>query len=63
MAKGNTLTIRITDETRERLDRLSKRGPYRISITSIVDRGIELAADEIERMGQEKSPSPIEGAL
>lgn len=51
MAKGNALTIRISDETREKLDRLSKRGPYRISITSIVERGIELASAELEALG------------
>jgi predicted DNA-binding protein len=50
MAKGNALTIRISDETKEKLDRLSKRGPYRISITSIVERGIELAAAELEAL-------------
>lgn len=50
MAKGNALTIRITDETKATLDRLSQRGPYRISMTSIVERGIELAAAELEQL-------------
>lgn len=50
MAKGSTLTIRLSDETRAKLDEITKRGPYRISITSVVERGIELAAEELARI-------------
>lgn len=50
MSKQNTITIRLTDEQRERLDSASRRGPYSISLTSIIVRGIELAAEELERM-------------
>jgi predicted HicB family RNase H-like nuclease len=50
MTKGQTLTVRLSDETRQKLDELSVRGPYRISITSIVERGIELAAKELEAL-------------
>jgi predicted DNA-binding protein len=48
--KHSTLTVRLTDETRKKLDELSQRGPYRISLTSIVERGIELAAAELEKL-------------
>lgn len=50
MGKTSNLTVRLSNETREKLDRLAERGPYRISITSIIERGIELAAAELEAM-------------
>ena len=50
MAKGNVLTIRLSDETRAKLDALANRGPYRLSITSIIERGIDLAAQELAVM-------------
>ena len=50
MAKPHTITIRLTDEQRERLDALRRLGPYSISLTDIIVRGIELAAQELERM-------------
>lgn len=48
--KTATLTVRLTDEMKARLDNLSQRGPYKISITSIIERGIELAAEELARL-------------
>lgn len=48
--KSATLTIRLTAELRAKLDALAMRGPYRLSVTSIVERGIELAVQELERM-------------
>lgn len=48
--KSATLTVRLSAEMREKLDSLAVSGPYRISITSIVERGIELAAQELEQM-------------
>lgn len=45
--KTSTLTVRLTTDMRDKLDRLAERGPYRISITSIIERGIELAAQEL----------------
>jgi len=50
VSKGNALTIRLTDEQRARLDAASTLGPYKISLTEIVARGIELAAQELERL-------------
>lgn len=49
-AKSSTITVRLTEDMRNKLDELSVRGPYRISITSIIDRGIELAAKELETL-------------
>ena len=48
--KSSTLTVRLSEETRAKLDALSQRGPYRISLTSIVERGIELAAEELAKL-------------
>lgn len=48
--KPHTITIRLTDEQRARLDAASKFGPYSISLTDIIVRGIELAAKELEQM-------------
>lgn len=48
--KTSTLTVRLTSDMRDKLDRLAERGPYRISITSIIERGIELAAQELEAL-------------
>jgi hypothetical protein len=50
MDRKNSLTIRLTDEQRARLQSASTFGPYKISLTEIVSRGIELAAQELERM-------------
>lgn len=49
-AKTSTITVRLTKETRDKLDALSSRGPYRISLTSIIERGIDLAAEELARL-------------
>ena len=48
MAKGSAITVRLTEDMKAKLDTLTVRGPYRISITSIIERGIELAAAELE---------------
>lgn len=50
MAKPRTITIRLTEEQHERLNSLRNLGPYSISLTDIIVRGIELAAQELERM-------------
>jgi len=42
--------VRLTSEQRERLDRAASFGPYSVSLTEIVARGIELAAQELEAM-------------
>lgn len=49
-SKGESLTIRLSAELKDRLDKACEAGPYRISKTSIVERGIELAIQEITRM-------------
>lgn len=49
-AKSFTVTIRLTAEQRERLEAASSLGPYRVALTEIVTRGIELAAQELEAM-------------
>lgn len=48
--KTSSLTVRLTDEQRARLEAAANIGPYRVSITEIVTRGIELASCELERM-------------
>lgn len=50
--KSSTLTVRLSEETRAKIDALSQRGPYRISLTSIIERGIELAAEELARLNK-----------
>ena len=50
MAKNHTLTVRLTSEHHERLYAAANMGPYRISLTEIIARGIELAAQELEAM-------------
>ncbi len=46
--KGSTLTIRLTDDLRSRIDAASANMPYRPTITSIAERGFELALAELE---------------
>lgn len=48
--KLHSITVRLTDEQRMRLDSAAKIGPYSISLTEIIARGIELAANELEQM-------------
>ena len=55
MSKGKTLTVRLSDETRARLEAASKLGPYEISLTTIVERGIVLAAAELEKMAEARN--------
>jgi len=50
--KPFTITVRLTEEQRARLDRAAKLGPYSITLTDIINRGIELAAAELERMAE-----------
>lgn len=48
--KPSTITVRLTADQRDRLDRAGSIGPYRVSLTEIITRGIELAAQELEAM-------------
>ena len=48
----SSLTIRLSDDLRERMTLLISKSTYKPSITAIVERGIVLALAEIERMEQ-----------
>lgn len=48
--KTDTLTIRLTPETRAKITEAQQRLPYFPTITSIVERGIVLAMRELDRM-------------
>jgi len=50
MPKGQTLTFRLSADRRERLERAAKHGPYSLTMTAIIDRGIDLAIAELEQM-------------
>jgi hypothetical protein len=51
-----SLTIRLNVEIRGRLEKALDEMPYRPSITSVIERGIILAIDEIERMKNAVAP-------
>lgn len=50
MTKDVNLTVRISVEMREKLDKAREGFPYKPTVTAIVERGIELALAEIEAM-------------
>lgn len=50
VAKPFTISVRLTEAQRQRLDAASALGPYSIPLTEIIARGIELAALELEAM-------------
>jgi len=52
VGKTAALTVRLSAEMHQKLHDLAERGPYRISITSIIERGIELAALELGQMAE-----------
>lgn len=58
VSKPTAITIRLTEEQRDRLQRAANFGPYPISLTAIITRGIELAAQELERMAKAAEPMP-----
>ena len=51
-AKTKTLTVRLKEASYERLRVAAKLGPYELSLTTVIERGIELAAQELEAMGK-----------
>ena len=51
--KPCTLTVRLTEEQRARLDAACALGPYRVALTEIIARGIELAAAELEQLSKQ----------
>lgn len=49
-AKTETLTLRLSADLRQKLSHAQGVTPYRMTITSIVERGIVLALRELEQM-------------
>lgn len=47
------LTLRISRELKDAMERAGKRGPYRIATNAIVERGIVLAIRELDELPQE----------
>lgn len=47
---GKTTSIRISHETLKRMDEARAKLPYPTTATAIIERGINLALDEIDRM-------------
>lgn len=50
MAKTETITLRVNSELRARMETVRQAMPYRPSLTTILERGIVLALEEIERL-------------
>jgi DNA-binding XRE family transcriptional regulator len=48
--KTETLTVRLNATLRDRLESILDKMPYRPTVTSVVERGLSLACDELERM-------------
>lgn len=48
--KHTTLTVRLDHNVRTELERAANSGPYPISLTAIVERGIVLAVAELDEM-------------
>lgn len=49
-SKPETITIRLSTETQAALAEAQKLGPYSLSKTTIVERGIALAVEELKRL-------------
>lgn len=52
--RKETLTIRISPDLKTRVADAIEAMPYRPTVTAIVERGLELALLELERMSQAK---------
>ena len=50
--KTAPLSVRISAELRAELERASHAGPYKISITTILERGIVLAIRELDELAK-----------
>lgn len=48
--KSETLTIRLNPELRAKLDLAISKMPYKPSITNVIERGLTLALDEMQRL-------------
>ena len=55
--KSETINLRIRAELKKKLEMASIDGPYRLTMTSIIERGIELALREIHEMRLERGRS------
>ena len=55
-AKSKTLSLRLSDETHERLLRATTLGPYALSYTAVIERGIVLVERELEQMAKDAKP-------
>lgn len=51
----DVLSVRISADLKRRMSEACDAGPYRVPITSIVERGIELALKELSEMQPRKS--------
>jgi len=57
-SKTKTISLRLSDEMRERLERVSKMGPYEVSFTAIIERGIVLAEREMAELTERANGEP-----
>lgn len=60
--KPTTLTVRLADNVRAELERAANGGPYPISLTAIVERGIVLAVAELDEMAGRARPHANRGS-
>ncbi len=52
--KTEGITLRLSPEVKAKLDDARAIGPYSLTITAIVERGIELAWRELKGMSEEQ---------
>lgn len=48
--KAAVISVRVKPELKDRLEREARLGPYPVSITDVVERGIELALAELAKL-------------
>lgn len=60
--KTTALTIRMDADLRRRLELATSAGPYALSLTSIIERGAELALQELEAIRSSQGPGSAEQA-
>lgn len=56
-----TLTNRLNEDLRERLDKARLAMPYAPTVTAVIERGIVLAIEEMGRMSSLATASELEG--
>lgn len=52
VAKSHSVTIRLSAETHATLQQATKLGPYELTITAVIERGIALASEELKRLAR-----------